>query len=779
MSLFHIHQWYETHVEEGRYITSACLIGHRDQILIGSLTGILVIVDPGKDIENRHEVSILVEKQLPHPILQILVGRFLASYDENLLAVLHPKHLAFYRLNSVDEESYTVERIFEHRLKAGPAFIMCLGEFSRQQFLQIYIQSMNCTLSIYEGENHLLDRQMITAIHPGPMVYAPFSQCLYSTSGGVLCCFPYHSFTAIGTSSQQQKKINWEWSFNLGDTAVDIYDVNIAPIQPSILVLCKRALYCMTHGGSPRFIIRLQAIATSLLVYKTSNDPTTQICIGTATKTLLFYRDVKMVWSAQMEIVPIYLLLSTFGDNYKSMITALSDDCKLMVGYLGTEPSLFRMPITETRYIDFEKRRAEMQEFENTIRTYSKDSNATVGTAAGLDVKTSVEMDKKSQAYDTYDGVPSATLTVKINSAAKTVQFSFKSEVFAHNEYFTLTPAEYGNVLITVFVRQPVRDSRFSLAATTNSGDSFFIDENLPLKLICHETNSQRNAQIKLSVDSTGNGLEIGDLYPEFESENQTSIGFQPYGSDVVISVFSASKNARYRVQSESAEFLYLVFDDLLRRLRKKQPDAKFSCPVPLHLFVVAINDVVELEKRKGVELKDVERVSVQMRHVETVLLNKLKAEREETMTPINVLINYTYRELLTLMDRQKATEDQLERHRNQTLKPLLNLMSLVMELSGIHIPFDGRILDGSHQSLAERLPPLLGASGAGAAEFDGAELTRLLVSFCEQGGRMGGIIEMPEEEEEETEVEQHDLVHLETGALPMDSSVLESYANG
>ncbi|KAI6172694.1 hypothetical protein M3Y98_01001800 [Aphelenchoides besseyi] len=759
MSLFHIHQWYETHVEEGRYITSACLIGHRDQILIGSLTGILVIVDPGKDIENRHEVSILVEKQLPHPILQILVGRFLASYDENLLAVLHPKHLAFYRLNSVDEESYTVERIFEHRLKAGPAFIMCLGEFSRQQFLQIYIQSMNCTLSIYEGENHLLDRQMITAIHPVQAV--------------VFCVvFRITVSRQLVPVLNSKKKINWEWSFNLGDTAVDIYDVNIAPIQPSILVLCKRALYCMTHGGSPRFIIRLQAIATSLLVYKTSNDPTTQICIGTATKTLLFYRDVKMVWSAQMEIVPIYLLLSTFGDNYKSMITALSDDCKLMVGYLGTEPSLFRMPITETRYIDFEKRRAEMQEFENTIRTYSKDSNATVGTAAGLDVKTSVEMDKKSQAYDTYDGVPSATLTVKINSAAKTVQFSFKSEVFAHNEYFTLTPAEYGNVLITVFVRQPVRDSRFSLAATTNSGDSFFIDENLPLKLICHETNSQRNAQIKLSVDSTGNGLEIGDLYPEFESENQTSIGFQPYGSDVVISlVIVCNLNLRSFFTLFST-----IFSDVCG---KKQPDAKFSCPVPLHLFVVAINDVVELEKRKGVELKDVERVSVQMRHVETVLLNKLKAEREETMTPINVLINYTYRELLTLMDRQKATEDQLERHRNQTLKPLLNLMSLVMELSGIHIPFDGRILDGSHQSLAERLPPLLGASGAGAAEFDGAELTRLLVSFCEQGGRMGGIIEMPEEEEEETEVEQHDLVHLETGALPMDSSVLESYANG
>lgn len=49
------------------------------------------------------------------------------------------------------------------------------------------------------------------------------------------------------------------------------------------------------------------------------------------------------------------------------------------------------------------------------------------------------------------------------------------------------------------------------------------------------------------------------------------------------------------------------------------------------------------------------------MRHVETVLLNKLKGEKEEAMTPINVLINYTYRELLTTMDRLKVTEEQVK----------------------------------------------------------------------------------------------------------------------
>ncbi|KAI6240427.1 hypothetical protein M3Y99_00475000 [Aphelenchoides fujianensis] len=783
MSLFHLNEWYTTDVEKGRFITNACLIGNRDQIIVGALTGAVVIVDPGKDVENRNETSILIEKTLPHPVLQIAVGRFLASYDENLLAILHPKHLAFYRLNSADEESFTLDRIFEHRLKAGPAYNM-----------RIYVQSMNCTLSIYEGENHLLDRQMINAIHPGPMLYAPFSQSLYCASGGMLCCFPYHSFTAIGNSSQNQKKINWEWSFNLGDTPIDIADLNIVPIQPSILVLCKRALFCMTHGGTPRFIIRLQAVATSLLVYKTTADPKTQLCIGTATKTLLFFRDVTMIWAAQMDFVPVHLLLSTIGqvhtslfplrtacsDQLKGMVTALSDECRLVIGYLGTEPSLFRMPITETRYIDFEKRRAELDEFEEVIRTYSKDSAAAVGSMAGLELKTTVEMDRASRAYDTQEGVPSATLNVSIKSGAKSVDLALQAEIFAHSEYFTLTPAEYSNVPITLFVKESaVRDARFCLAATTNSGDGVLVEGHLPLKLLCHETNPQRNSQVKLSIDSTGGGVEIADLYPEFQCESQSSLGLQPFGSEVVVSVFSAAKNARYRVQSDSVEFFFLVLDDLVRRLRKKQADAKLSCPVPLHLFATAIADQVDLEKRKTAESKEVERVSVQMRHVETILLNKLKAEREESMTPVNVLINYSYRELLTLMDRLKATEDHLRRHERETLRPLLNLMHLVMEINEIAVPFDGRILDASPQSLADRLPPLLGSAGAGAAEVDAAELTRLLVAFCEQGGRLGGILEMAEEEEEnEDEKERHDLVQLESGAMALNTG-FESFLGG
>jgi hypothetical protein len=46
-----------------------------------------------------------------------------------------------------------------------------------------------------------------------------------------------------------------DWSLNLGDTALQLEVVLQASIQPSILVLCKRVLYCVTVGGPFFFFV--------------------------------------------------------------------------------------------------------------------------------------------------------------------------------------------------------------------------------------------------------------------------------------------------------------------------------------------------------------------------------------------------------------------------------------------------------------------------------------------------------------------------------------------
>ena len=57
------------------------------------------------------------------------------------------------------------------------------------------------------------------------------------------------------------------------------------------------------------------------------------------------------------------------------MLALLSDDNKVFVVYLGTEPALFRMPVTQSRFIDFEARRKELREFEEIIWKHNKEDH--------------------------------------------------------------------------------------------------------------------------------------------------------------------------------------------------------------------------------------------------------------------------------------------------------------------------------------------------------------------------------------------------------------------
>lgn len=67
---------------------------------MGSLNGTLSVIDPGKDVERRQEMSVIVEAQLSQPILQVAIGKFFNSINDKIIAVLHPKLLGFYRLVS-------------------------------------------------------------------------------------------------------------------------------------------------------------------------------------------------------------------------------------------------------------------------------------------------------------------------------------------------------------------------------------------------------------------------------------------------------------------------------------------------------------------------------------------------------------------------------------------------------------------------------------------------------------------------------------------------------
>ena len=95
---------------------------------------------------------------------------------------------------------------------------------------------------------------------------------------------------------------------------------------------------------------------------------------------------------------------------------------------------------------------------------------------------------------------------------------------------------------------------------------------------------------------------------------------------------------------------------------------------------------------------KEINRISVQMRHVETIFLSKLKTSDDEPLTHINVLMNYTYGELVAAFERLMDLSAQIDRNGSRPLRALINLAHATLQLSGIKLPFDGTVLDGTDQ---------------------------------------------------------------------------------
>lgn len=51
----------------------------------------------------------------------------------------------------------------------------------------------------------------------------------------------------------------------------------------------------------------------------------------------------------------------------------------------------------------------------------------------------------------------------------------------------------------------------------------------------------------------------------------------------------------RYRVQSDSTDFLFILIRELIIRIKKHQPNVKLYSPVPLHLFITGITRYLEV----------------------------------------------------------------------------------------------------------------------------------------------------------------------------------------
>ncbi|KAL7077385.1 hypothetical protein ACQ4LE_002882 [Meloidogyne hapla] len=832
MSLFQFQEWFSATQPNSFSLAIAKLIEERDQIIVGSLDGIIAVFDPGREPDHRNEMGGLATVQISLPILQLSTGYFLpSSYGPEtiIIVALTPSTLIYLKINQNAQTSFECEQLFEHKIPGPPAFNFCQGYFGRGSVEQICVQSLQGGLILYEAENKVLQRSIPDILHPGPLGYSSNTESIIIASGGYLKSVRYNTLIATGT-----KQIYIDWTLPLGDWAIQMVillgdsstsfssrpssavafnsstSAQNSLFPPSIIVLCKRILYCITHNGSLRYSIRLQTVALSLHILpqgRNLNNKINQqqqtilpipIIIGTGGKTLLFYSDNKLIWNVQLPFAAQIVETCTFNDSLRSMIVLLSENSNnLLVGYLGTEPSLFKMPASETRFINFEEKKKELREFEKIIFLSGREGENKEKINKKFNIE--INIDKNSKSFNLNEGIKSATIKINFNEENK-----INGELILNNNNLYCLQGNHQILKeiekfysFTLFCHEnTVLDNKIQILLIIEA-EYNLIELFIPLLLICREVPPQRQATFKLSIDSTQPALDIDILFPEFSRKNpeysrtnknnkkdeeiekeispiknnpnnieskRTSIALQPFfgESNTTVSLFISTKTNRYRIQSDNTDFVFVIFSNLIERIQKNQPEARLHCPVPLHLCLTEIFKYIEAEEECDNLEKQANILAKQIRQVETVFLSRLKSSQNENLMenyermPIEALFEYTHKELIKILDQLNSLmQGQLSTKKRKSLGSLLNLMNSTLKLYGIQLPFDGRILEGNDQTLSEQLFQLLNSQKEINKKLNSSEIGNLLTNFCERNeGNLRGIVEEEEDEEEEEENE-------------------------
>ncbi|VDL72029.1 unnamed protein product [Nippostrongylus brasiliensis] len=256
-------------------------IAWKNQLLVGGEDGVLTVLDPG----GSEKDPVLLEQPIGRPIIDILVGEFLPSLGSTKL-----------------------EEMFSHQMQEH-AYNMCTVPSPTVH--QLLVQSVGCVLTLFQGDQCVFSRSPLPALHPGPLSYCYPSSSLVTSNEGHLHSVKFSLLAGLGNTG---KRVTFDWTFNLGDTCVDMAMEDTPTIQASIVCLCRYNVFCLTTGGTVRWQIRLERVGTALMVYNGGKETLSiRLCVATTSNNLLVFMDNKLMWNSQTEGTVVAIKLS----NYK------------------------------------------------------------------------------------------------------------------------------------------------------------------------------------------------------------------------------------------------------------------------------------------------------------------------------------------------------------------------------------------------------------------------------------------------------------------------------
>ena len=551
-----------------------------------------------------------------------------------------PRKLQVYEVMGKDKgvvdqgDQYSLKFIYEHNLTRN-AYNMCKGSFggvassSSLPHEYICVQSMDGMLSVFEYESFSLSCFLPKALIPGPLRYLPKTDSFVTVgSSWELESYKYQVLTtsaksferqSTDSSATKQKKILPEFTYNLGESALDIEIVNHSVngmSACSILVLGERNLYCLTDTGVLRFMRKFDFNPSCFCPYAIINSASANsnpnagnsinYIIATHSKILLVHEDVRVKWAAQVDHVPVQLAITRL-DELNGVIVTISEDGQLRCSCLGTEPALMNPILNDdsSKQFDMQHAESEYRALQAKIKGAIMNTGAVMTTVnktglvltmdvpSRLDQTTALTRVKDSELSDPLDAIPSITckLTLKSPEPVQNVKVSVSARLPIIAVPDTVCFSVLGSVPIdqdiTFYMKtrhipsslsvnvcatycysvngvQRIAETRFELplrlVAKAGQQTSKFDQESADSKGQDSKPTSQASANLKkITLETNKPCVNLTELMPELSGSyiaaNGNIVAAQYYGHPNTNITIQAAKSGANRYRIQSENY--------------------------------------------------------------------------------------------------------------------------------------------------------------------------------------------------------------------------------
>ena len=707
MSLFTAQQWWEATLNEDA--ADMTTLPQTDLLACATHSGLLRIFKPER---NQYQPQHLVlEQNLQQPILQMKIGAFTnVQAQKDAIALLHPKSLAVYSLKKTTEKQlqisddeiqgsqiastgyYTLVLAYKVQFET-PCCNMTAGRFGGSMNAEgICIQSMDGVVSLIEMERVSREKQLTNFLLPGPLHYCNTTDSFYTLNAQLaIDCYRYSTLSGVSLGIErvaERERAKPDWSTCIGEDVVSIISgrtsSNLSLQQAEIIIIGDRSIHALDLSGSLRKQLRLNYSASCGQLYPSplSSGPDMNLLVGSHTGSLMIYQDFKLIWATRLPAPARCLNVGTFG-GVRGLIASFSFKGQISLSFLGTQPPT-ASAVAETKELDYESMEAEHCRLLKSIR----DSSSGSGKREPADaIKLSASLARRPAAGEEQHWPLTVTINVtNPGSPRKNVSLvaSCTSPFYLAADSVTL-PSLGGSGATApvpfIFRARPEElpiDMHAQVVATYSRSE---VAEShcvrcefvLPLCMVAQVCPLVRTAKYKVTLETGGARVpQLVDWFADIprsddattEQANAPAISIR-YNCGLEVSLLQSKNAGRLRVQSHEFEGIWLIADQVYRRVIASDPSAKISSsePIPLKEYFEAVDEHLRCRHELASARSDLEKCSHQMRIIEKRLLVRLKDRNPSPLTNLQLLCDGTHSQIMAIADAADRCKTNFEFH--------------------------------------------------------------------------------------------------------------------